>query len=82
MTGLELAKSLFGRIDQAVRIEPIADPEWLGLPNKCHENVERWIAIHPTDRPVRGYLVTSPTEFGALFIFTPSSSVRTDHWSI
>jgi len=67
MTGLELARSLFEQLDQAVRVEPVTDPDWQGEPGKCHENVERWIALHPADRPVRGYLVTPLSDFGAIF---------------
>lgn len=67
MTGLELARDLFGRLDQAMRVEPVTDPDWQGEPGHCHENVARWIALHPTDRPVRGYLVSSPSEVGAVF---------------
>jgi hypothetical protein len=67
MNGLELAKSLFEKIDQAKHVESVSDPNWQGEPTKCHQNVERWIASHPADRPVRGYLVTSPNEYGALF---------------
>jgi hypothetical protein len=67
MNGVELGRSLFEEIDQAVRVEPVADPDWHGLPGKCHENVERWVALHPTDRPVRGYLVSSPSKIGAVF---------------
>jgi len=27
--------------------------------SKCHENVNRWCQENPTDKPVRGWLVTS-----------------------
>ena len=67
MNRAELAQSLFERIEQSVRVEPVTNPGWHGEPNKCHENVERWIAQHPTDQAIRGYLVTTANEVGALF---------------
>jgi hypothetical protein len=48
-----------------VPVDPVADPAWLGEKNKCHENVEKWIALHPQDRAIRGYLVSPQTEFSA-----------------
>jgi hypothetical protein len=67
MNGVEFARSLFERLDEAVYVDPVTDPTWQGDFNKCHENVDRWIALHPEDRSVRGYLVVSATEFSALF---------------
>jgi len=29
MAGLELARSLFEKLDQAVRVEPVTDPDYL-----------------------------------------------------
>jgi hypothetical protein len=66
MNPMALAKTLFERLDQAVRIEPVSDPSWHGLPGKCHDNVEKWIALHPSDRAFRGFLIT-PIFSGALF---------------
>jgi hypothetical protein len=67
MNGVELGQKLFDKLDQAIQIKSVDDPAWHGLPNKCHENVERWIALHPEDRPIRGYLIVSATDFSALF---------------
>ncbi len=67
MNGVEFARSLFERLVEAIFVDPVTDLAWQGDFNKCHENVERWIAFHPEDRAVRGYLVTSPIEFSALF---------------
>jgi hypothetical protein len=63
----ELGRSLFEQLDQGVFVESVTDPDWQGEPGKCHENVERWIALHPADRPVRGYLVTPLSDFCAIF---------------
>ena len=63
----EFAKHLYDRMKRAQIIQPIDDPAWNGEANKCHENVKRWIGLHPNHRPVRGYLITSASEVGAMF---------------
>ena len=62
-----LAKALFERRCEAKRIEKVADLKWDGVAGRCHENVDRWIAMHPDDRPVRGYSVISSTDSFAHF---------------
>ena len=62
-----LAKALFESLCEAKRFEKVADPKWDGVVGSCHENVDRWIAMHPDDRPVRGYSVISSTDSFAHF---------------
>jgi hypothetical protein len=33
----------------------------------CHKNVDRWIAEHPTDTPIRGWLILSESEIACCF---------------
>lgn len=63
----EVASSLFERLGQGMFIEPVTDPDWVGLPNNCHENVKAWIALHPRDRTIRGFLVTPLSGGGTIF---------------
>jgi hypothetical protein len=37
---------------KAVKIE-----DWEPLPNRCHDNVDRWVAENPTRGAVRGWLI-------------------------
>jgi len=65
--GAWLAEQLFGRIDSTenvVRIGEYANG-YVERRGKWHDNVARWLAEHPYDRPVRGWLVDqSQSQYG------------------
>jgi hypothetical protein len=55
---IALAAFLFERLDTAVRIQQCGDKldHWTPEPGRCHENVALWIKLHPSHRPIRGWL--------------------------
>ncbi|NIF44695.1 hypothetical protein F3J14_28280 [Burkholderia sp. Tr-862] len=48
---------------------------WAPNPNHCHEQVDRWLRLHPDDMPVRGWLADGGD--GAQQRFVSHSLVRT-----
>lgn len=54
-----LAAELFTNLHLArhVRFQRRAIPTFTPQPHDCHNNVDRWCAVHPECKPVRGWLV-------------------------
>ncbi|WDD90313.1 hypothetical protein Bsp3421_000138 (plasmid) [Burkholderia sp. FERM BP-3421] len=61
----------------ALLIDDYADrlPNWAPRPGQCHAQVARWIAAHPDDHAVRGWLADG--EGSGLQRFVAHSLVRT-----
>ena len=55
----ELAQQLYERRHEAL-VVPLRDcsgPDFVPVEQACHANVDDWCLRHPTDRPVRGWLL-------------------------
>ncbi|MCV9915007.1 hypothetical protein OIV57_23015 [Burkholderia pseudomallei] len=49
--------------------------DWVPAPGRCHEQVECWLAMHPADTPVRGWLADGGNDAQQRFV--SHSLVRT-----
>ncbi len=60
----DLAQSLYERRGEAVVVpyEDRSDNQFQPAQNDCHRNVEAWCRLHPSHRPVRGWLVFDYSE--------------------
>lgn len=60
----DLAGRLYERRHEAVVVpyEDHSDDQFQPARNDCHRNVEVWCQLHPSHRPVRGWLVLDYSE--------------------
>jgi hypothetical protein len=75
----DLARRLYERRHEAIVIpyEDRSSDPFQPARNDCHRNVDLWCQLHPTHRPVRGWLPFDYSEW-ALYRFMPHSLVEDD----
>ena len=58
---------------------PVGDrvPGWQPEPGRCHANVDRWLALNPEDRAVRGWLHVPYLALPGLTRFYSHSVIQT-----
>ncbi|MGA3983441.1 hypothetical protein ACI2TD_18160 [Ralstonia nicotianae] len=76
-----LRVSLAERLRAGTQRLPCADryadelPDWRARASQCHDNVDRWLATHPGDCPVRGWLLHAV--MGSCYELVAHSMART-----
>ena len=75
----QLAPKLKALMAAPIRLRNIGDQAegWVPVLGECHRNVDRWIADHPDDRAVRGWISTQNTAPWGFDQFSSHSVVQT-----